>query len=508
MKRSSIKWRIFKYNLIVIVPVMLLMIVIFNIAVNIYIQREIIDQLTLIGSHTEQKALVHGPDFYPRPQQNDHGNGGGESVLPMLQPQHGRQQNKQDDLFHFYFMLDQSLRESLTVLSADFMLFDTGLGRMNPTVAEDNASPAGLEAKIVQELRQHRTETKETYEKFKLRAGGSNYVAIIRPVAHKNNFGLGFIVIYSNLQKVEQLQYMINVILILVLVASLILVVLFSTITSKRITQPLVNLSTHMKELADRNFSYESPMPEEEELISLVMNVNTMAEKLAEYDKAQKTFLQNASHELRTPLMSIQSYAEGIQYEVVEPKASAKIILEESKRLTGLVESLLYLSRLDAIQEYEHFELVSLQEVVASCLDKMKGIAEKAGIVFQCSVPAETCFVQGEEEKLLRAFINIVSNGIRHAGTVVGLELERAKSDSYVLRIYDDGIGFDAEELPYIFDRFYKGKKGNFGLGLAIAQSIIEKHRGTIMAYNRSSLVDGTCGALFEICLPQSPSIE
>lgn len=77
-------------------------------------------------------------------------------------------------------------------------------------------------------------------------------------------------------------------------------------------------------------------MPVDDELQDFVYNINVMSEKLETYDKAQKTFLQNASHEFRTPLMSIQSYAEGIMYDVVEHTAACNIILEETKRMTQI----------------------------------------------------------------------------------------------------------------------------------------------------------------------------
>lgn len=490
MKRSSIKWRIFKYNLIVVVPLMILVIIIFNVSVRIYIQREIVDQLKIIASHTEEKALIHGPDFFPRP--NDKNN----PRPPM--PFHVK--NSKDDMFHFYFILDQSLGESLSVLNANYMLFDNKLSRLNPLPEDYNRVPKDLVTKITEELAKVKNNTTENYFDFNL--SSNQYVAIIKPVSQKNNFGLGWIVIYSSLQKVNQLKLVINFILIIILFVSSLFIVLFSSITAKRISAPLSSLNTHIKELSQRNFSSLDKIPEEDELRSLVDNINLMSAKLSEYDKAQKTFLQNASHELRTPLMSIQSYAEGIKYEVVDPIPSSDIIIGEAKRLTSLVEDLLYLSRLDTIQESYQFEKNSINEVLYLCYDRMKGIALSKNIELINIIPEQVFFVQADQEKLSRAITNIMTNCIRYAKTTVTIKLSTYTPHMCKISIYDDGTGFDNDELPIIFDRFYKGKKGNFGLGLAITQNIIEKHNGNIKAENGIIGENSSIGAYFTILLP------
>ena len=86
----------------------------------------------------------------------------------------------------------------------------------------------------------------------------------------------------------------------------------------KKISAPFSHLNQHIRAIAERNFGNKIEMPVDDELREFVNNINIMSEKLETYDKAQKTFLQNVSHEFRTPLMSIQSYAEGIKYDVVD----------------------------------------------------------------------------------------------------------------------------------------------------------------------------------------------
>jgi len=237
-------------------------------------------------------------------------------------------------------------------------------------------------------------------------------------------------------------------------------------------------------------------IPADDEILELVNNINIMTEKLDTYDQAQKTFLQNASHELRTPIMSIRSYAEGIQYGVVESNEAVTIILEETARLTQLVENLLYLSRLDSLDEPYNTELLDFYQLLHFCTVRMQAIAKKQGKEIIIRLEPDSVKLFGDEEKLTRAVTNLLDNSIRYAVKKVILESRLSDKGFVEFTVSDDGPGFDTEDLKQLFARFYKGKQGHFGLGLSITRSIIEKHNGTITAGNNSQ------GACIRVRLP------
>lgn len=476
MKRNTIKWRIFKYNIIIIVLLIALVTIIFNVAVNFYIKNDILGQLEKIAKRTENTALQRGPDFFP-----EHGE---MKPPPDLQDD--------NDVFRYYFMLDRSLREPLSVLNADYILLDSNKNVINPSPEEFYNTSSAL---ITQVISQINTSGSEIHTNFSVE--GTKYIAIIKPVSSKNTFGLGWIVIYSSIQKVNQLQLVINIILFTILMFSAIIILIFSSLISKKISAPISSLNNHIRDIAERNFSSKIDMTVDDELLDFVNNINIMTDKLETYDQAQKTFLQNASHEFRTPLMSIQSYAEGIKYGVVDDNNSAvDIILSETKRISNLVEELLYLSRLDTIEENFRFEKFKLYDLINSCTDRLKVIAANNNINFDLRLTDTKLKIYGDEEKLSRAITNIISNCLRYAKTKVIIEESITEDKMLELIISDDGQGFDEEDLKNLFERFYKGKKGNFGLGLAITKNIIEKHNGRITAENTDT------GAMYKIMLP------
>lgn len=485
MKTNTMKWRILKSNIVIMVGFILLTAIVFNITIRIYMEKDTRQQLLNIASQAEDTALRKGPDFLS-----------GKDAPPPQKDKGPKNDSEHNDMYEFYFMLDRSFSDTASILNSDYILIDSNRNIINTNKSGYFHAPETLTDMLDNTFRQKGNLENGSYLKFK--SSGVEYIAVIKSVSHKNSFGLGWLVVYSSLKKLNQLQLVINIILLLILTVSSILIFIFSSIIAKRITTPFSRVSQHLAGIAERNFQIRLDLPVDDELQEVVRNINRMSEKLETYDKAQQTFFQNASHEFRTPLMSIQSYAEGIKYDVIESGTAVDIIIAETKRLTNLVDDLLFLSRLDTIEESYYYTPCNLNTLIRTSIDRMKGMAlhSKISIEFHCEI--DDVFVLADEEKLLRAVSNILANDIRYAESQLKITLEISKQDinSVEISILDDGPGFDVNELPNIFDRFYKGKKGNIGLGLAIAKNVIEKHNGRLSALNTHS------GALFILRLP------
>ena len=208
----------------------------------------------------------------------------------------------------------------------------------------------------------------------------------------------------------------------------------------------------------------------------------------------QQTFFQNASHELKTPLMAIQGYAEGIQAGVMDTGSAAEVILAESDRMTELVDELLDISKIDMGRQQLALSEMDVRELLYDSIRAVEPAAA-GGIAIVPDFPDEPVTVSCDDTRLRRAVTNILSNGVRYARSQLRLTC-RADKRHVTIRIQDDGDGIAEEDLPHIFDRFYMGKSGKSGIGLALTKEIVHLHKGTIRAYN------GETGAVFEITLP------
>ena len=211
----------------------------------------------------------------------------------------------------------------------------------------------------------------------------------------------------------------------------------------------------------------------------------------------QQTFFQNASHELKTPLMAIQGYAEGIQAGVMDTGSAAEVILKESDRMTELVDELLDISKIDMGRQQLALSEIDIRELLYDGIRAVEPAAAASGITIVPDFPEEPVMVSCDDTRLRRAVTNILSNGVRYARSELRLTC-RTEKRHVTIRIQDDGDGIAEDDLPHIFDRFYMGKSGKSGIGLALTKEIIYLHRGTIRAYN------GDTGAVFEISSPVS----
>ena len=209
----------------------------------------------------------------------------------------------------------------------------------------------------------------------------------------------------------------------------------------------------------------------------------------------RQSFFQNASHELKTPLMAIQGYAEGIQTEVLDAKKSAEIILEESDRMTALVEQLLSLSKIDSAQSIPKLSPYDVREIVDDAVISLAPVFARNGIELHVMKEDSRLIANCDENQLRKAFTNLLSNALRHAESFVKFSC-KAESGKIIIVVSDDGGGINEEDLPRVFERFYTGRKGNTGIGLALTKEIIKLHGGEITALNDEK------GAVFRIILP------
>lgn len=229
-------------------------------------------------------------------------------------------------------------------------------------------------------------------------------------------------------------------------------------------------------------------------------------QKLA--DQMRNQFVYSATHELRTPLANIRAYAETLaDAEVVDleqQKMFSNTINSEATRLSRFIDDLLSISRMQAGAMTLDRQPVDMERLVQSVAVKMRGQMAQKRITFECDIPPKVPEIIADKEKITVALINLLGNAAKYtpAGGVVALQVEAGK-EQIVIHVSDTGIGISMEELPKIFDKFFRSAdprvqdETGSGLGLSLAYEIVRLHGGKLTVH--SELDKGT---KFTLVLP------
>ena len=234
-------------------------------------------------------------------------------------------------------------------------------------------------------------------------------------------------------------------------------------------------------------------------------------------EKLRKDFVANVSHELRTPLSMLQGYSEALLDDIVttpeEKHDLAQVIYDESLRMGRLVKDLLDLARMEAGHMEMNMGQVELAPLYRRVHRKFLGLCKEKDIRLECVLPPDDIVLQkADQDRLEQVLTNLLGNAIRHtmSGKSIYLRyqtLTYQNSSAALIEVEDEGEGIPPEDIPYIFERFYKADKartrgtaGGTGLGLAIVKNIVEAHQGSV---NVRSIVGQ--GTTFSVILPLDP---
>ena len=227
-------------------------------------------------------------------------------------------------------------------------------------------------------------------------------------------------------------------------------------------------------------------------------------------ERERRLFVSNVSHELRTPLTSVKSYLEALdEGALTEPVAPdfIKVSLDETNRMMRMVTDLLHLSRIDNETSHLDVELINFTAFITFILnrfDKMKSQDEEKKYELVRDYPINSVWIEIDTDKMTQVIDNILNNAIKYSpdGGKITVNM-KTTDDQMILSISDQGLGIPKEDLPKIFDRFYRVDKarsraqGGTGLGLAIAKEIVKQHNGFIWAKSEYGK-----GSTFTIVLP------
>jgi two-component system sensor histidine kinase ResE len=227
-------------------------------------------------------------------------------------------------------------------------------------------------------------------------------------------------------------------------------------------------------------------------------------------DRLRKDFVANVSHELRTPLSMMQGYAEALLDDIsddpTQRRELTEIIYDETLRMKRLVNDLLNLAQLESGQFQMNRQLVDFAQIMRRIGRKFQALAQDFGVVFELDAPKEELYMFADADRIEQVFTNLLDNAFRHTpeGSIT-FAADIRNRHAYV-RVADTGAGISEEDLPFIFERFYKADKARTrsrsgtGLGLAIARHIVVEHGGDMLVESKIGV-----GTTFTVVLPVAP---
>jgi signal transduction histidine kinase len=262
---------------------------------------------------------------------------------------------------------------------------------------------------------------------------------------------------------------------------------------SQSVAAPLRNIARAARSVARGNYRQRVPATGPREVRDLAANFNRMTEEVQRSQQTLRDFLANISHELKTPLTSIRGFSEAMLDGTIDDQVgierSAKIISDESNRVLRLVQELLDLSRIESGQVSMQQDDVDLHELFDHVGEVFALRSEESGVKLEVGIQGQA-HIRGDFDRLEQVLNNLLDNAFRHtpSGGCVKVGCRDLQVGTLQVTVSDTGPGIPVNDLPHLFERFYRGENSNgtarqgYGLGLAISREIVRAHGGEIWA--------------------------
>lgn len=281
---------------------------------------------------------------------------------------------------------------------------------------------------------------------------------------------------------------------------------------ARSITVPLRNLSRAAEQIERGNYDQKVAVETKDEVGHLADMFNRMAEALATNTNLRRQLLANIAHELKTPLAVIQGHLEGMVDGVIEPsKEQLSSLHEEAIRLNRLIRDLRDLSLAEVRQLEMEKRSTDINQLIGRAVTMLKPLADAKELEVSCGLADDLPEIIADSDRMSQVFYNILFNAIRyspHGGSIqVTTAMAEAGNRSLIkISFADHGSGIAPEDVPYIFDHFFRGdksrdrKSGGSGLGLAIVKQLVEIHGGQVAVESELNK-----GSIFQVLLPVEP---
>lgn len=271
------------------------------------------------------------------------------------------------------------------------------------------------------------------------------------------------------------------------------------TLLVRSVTQPISRMTEVVRDFAKGNFARRAQVKGHDELANLGLSFNTMADELNTLEEARRSFVANVSHELRSPLTSMRGFLEAmldgtIPYE--DRDGYLEIVLDENIRMTAMVNDLLDLARIESGQYKLNLSVFDINELIRRILITFMARIDAKHLICNVDIFDEPIYVEADRTRITQVIHNLIDNAVKYSNAGGSLLLECRPERHYVkVTVTNTGAGIPEEDLPHIFDRFYKAEKAHTpsggsgtGLGLSIAKLIMDLHGQNLTVTSRKGV--------------------
>ena len=333
---------------------------------------------------------------------------------------------------------------------------------------------------------------------------GENILSVSAPLTF-NGKVVGVMRCVTSLRAVNRQIMLAMLAIFLVAVLCMALVVISNLLFINNVVEPVAVVSAAAKRISAGSYGIQIENKYTDELGELVDNINDMSLKIGQNEKMKTEFISSVSHELRTPLTAINGWGETILADVtgdpVQLRRGLRIIVNESRRLSTMVEELLEFSKMEDGRFTLQVEQIDLQAEFEDAIFTYQELFRQEDIQLEYDMGEEELPpIQGDPERLKQVFCNVLDNAAKHGGSGKRISASVCREGDFeVVKVRDYGPGIPEAELPFVKQKFYKGtsKARGSGIGLAVCDEIISLHNGIFNIGN----ADGG-GTMVTILLP------
>ncbi len=321
---------------------------------------------------------------------------------------------------------------------------------------------------------------------------GDKIMAFTRVIQNSSGVNVGAVRVMTAIGDVDTQIMSIIVILFLIILFIFSIILLSNLFFIRSIVIPIRDITETTKKIADGKFDSRIEKKYDDEIGDLCDSINAMASEISTADKMKNDFISTISHELRTPLTSIKGWAETLFYSKEIPQDALtlkglEVIEKEARRLESLVEDLLDFSRLQSGRMILRIVKTDIFAELGETLFTFCERAMREGIEVKYSIPEIAASADADPNRLKQVFMNILDNALKYsrAPSKIFVKAEFAQlndAPAVKISIADQGCGISKEDLPHVFDKFYKANvsvRGS-GIGLAVTNEIVELHKGKL----------------------------